>query len=294
MNMPASVGPQSKSARPCLVRQPRGGAQPATQHVDVLRNGARAWNAWRLDNPGVVPVLNDLQVSVTERQFGRVQGGPINLSRAQLRRARLDQATLIEANLMGALLMEAELSDARLEKADLRGARLDYANLGGAQLDGADLSGAHLGLARGLTQAQIDRSRGDHRTALPAHLTLPEAWLNEGHPSGPPRSPRTRPADAGPGNASERLRTIDTAHRETRKLERQESPGHEASGPLRAANIVSATVVMAAIAVGALIAMMETHAEDSGTPAAASSQTSTSAQGDQLQPSLRPTQRSSG
>jgi hypothetical protein len=104
-------------------------------HVQVLRAGSRAWNIWRRENPGIVPILSDLRISVTERQFGRVQGGPVNLSRVELCRAQLDQATLIEANLMGAVLTEADLSDARLEKADLRGARLAYAKLDGARLN---------------------------------------------------------------------------------------------------------------------------------------------------------------
>ena len=122
----------SKRNRLRLARRPAARAQPAhpLPHVEVLRAGARAWNAWRRQNPGIVPVLNDLNISVTERQFGRVQGGPINLSRAEFHGARLDQATLIEANLMGAVLTEADLSDARLEHADLRGARLACAALG--------------------------------------------------------------------------------------------------------------------------------------------------------------------
>jgi hypothetical protein len=276
-------------------------AQPASaaRHVEVLCTGARAWNAWRLENPGIIPVLNDLNVSVAERQFGRVQGGPINLSRAQLCRARLDQATLIEANLMGAVLTEADLADARLERADLRGARFDYANLAGAQLNGANLRGAHLRLARGLTQAQIDRSLGDHRTALPAHLTAPGVWLEEGHP-GRRNLPQTGQSDVhahhtgdsaflrgGPRSsirgaraawlksikdsalASKRPHTIDRAYREMKKLERRASGGHELAAPLPTSNIVFAAVLVAAIAVGALIAMMESRTERPGTPPAA-------------------------
>jgi hypothetical protein len=260
----------------------------------VLRAGPRAWNAWRLENPGIVPVLDDLNVSVTERQFGGVQGGPINLSRAQLCRARLDQATLIEANLMGAVLTGADLADARLERADLRGARFDYANLAGAQLNGANLRGAHLRLARGLTQAQIDRSLGDHRTALPAHLTAPAAWLDEGPPDRRRSVRQTWQSDvdadktadsaflpAGPRSAireasaacrqpikdsapaSERRHAIDRACQEMKKLERRAGGGHEVSGPLPSSNIVFAAVLMAAMAVGALIAMTESRP---GTP----------------------------
>jgi hypothetical protein len=187
----------------------------------VLRSGVRAWNAWRRENPGLVPLLNDLDVSITERQFGRVQGGPINLGRAEFRRARLDQATLIEANLIGAVLTEADLSDARLERADLRGARLAYTALGGAQLEGANLCGADLRLSRGLTQAQIDQAVGDCRTALPTHLTIPKAWLRQ-------CQPRQREAPA--------------------------SLGYEAPRGLHSARVIAAAAMAAAIGIGALAA----------------------------------------
>jgi hypothetical protein len=150
-------------------------------HVEVLRAGSVVWNTWRRENPDVVPDLKDLKVTICERQFGRMQGGPIDLSRAQLCRAELDQATLIEANLNGAVLTDADLSDARLEKADLRGAdlcnaKLKHTTLNGAQLEAANLCGANLRHARGLTQAQINRALGDSSTALPAYLVVPRAW----------------------------------------------------------------------------------------------------------------------
>jgi DnaJ-domain-containing protein 1 len=191
-------------------------------HVEALRAGSLFWNTWRRKNSDVAPDLNDLTVSVSERQFGRVQGGPIDLSRANLCRARLDQATLIEANLNGAVLVDADLSDARLEKADLRGANLRNVNLANATLDGAQLEsailyGADLRHARGLTQAQIDRAVGDRHTALPAGLTTPVGWLKEGPP--PPPAHKSIDADIDdhradpyailrvrPGSSSEQIR----------------------------------------------------------------------------------------
>jgi 1,6-anhydro-N-acetylmuramate kinase len=150
-------------------------------HVEVLRVGSLFWNSWRRENPDVVPDLRDLKVSISERQFGRMQGGPIDLSRAQLCRAELDQATLIEANLNGAVLTDADLSCARLERADLRGAdlcnaKLAYTTLNGAQLEAANLCGANLRHARGLTQSQINRALGDRWTTLPGNLNMPSAW----------------------------------------------------------------------------------------------------------------------
>ncbi len=152
-----------------------------SQHAAKLREGARAWNAWRSEHPEIVPDLNDLALSAGYKQFGPVQGGPIDLSRAKLRRAALEDATLIGANLTGATLVQADLSYARMMGADLRGAdlsqaRLDQADLLIAQLEGANLRGAQLQTARNLTQAQIDRAHGDAGTTLPSDLTAPRGW----------------------------------------------------------------------------------------------------------------------
>jgi hypothetical protein len=153
-------------------------------HLDKVRAGPLVWNAWRRDNPSVVPDLNNLSVSASELQFGLVQGGPVDFSRTELREANLAHATLIEANLAGAVLAKADLSDSRLSKADLRGAdlrgaKLVNADLTDAHLDGAFIYGTDLRHVRGLTQRQIDHTFGDRRTSLPAHLARPATWLLE-------------------------------------------------------------------------------------------------------------------
>jgi hypothetical protein len=157
---------------------------PNSQHAAKLREGARAWNAWRSANPATAPDLNDLALSAGYKQFGPVQGGPIDLSRAALCRAVLEDATLIGANLTGAALVAADLSYARMMGADLRGADLgqaclDQADLQIARLDGAILRGAQLHAARNLTQAQIDLARGDASTTLPPGLITPRGWLED-------------------------------------------------------------------------------------------------------------------
>src|SRR5215470_5167612 len=154
---------------------------PNVQHVHKLKEGARAWNAWREQNPRIDPELGDLNLPVSDRQFGAAHGGPIDLSQAGLCRATLEHATLVDADLSGAYLVGANLAHARLVRADLRGAnlsnaRLDHADLKDARLDHATLSGARLGNARNLTQTQIDKARGDERSVLPLGLSLPAAW----------------------------------------------------------------------------------------------------------------------
>jgi Pentapeptide repeats (8 copies) len=174
---------------------------------EILRRGARAWNAWRDDYPWIIPDLTGIAPSVIECQLGPLTGGPVNLANARLRGASLGRATLSEANLEGADLSEADLTYARLDRANLsyanlRNANLDKANLAGARLMRADLSGANLAQVKGLTEGQLFGSIGNGLTMLPPHLERPETWpdlagerRDERRPpeaSPPPQLPRTR------------------------------------------------------------------------------------------------------
>ena len=152
-----------------------------TNHLDKFREGARAWNAWRTQQPGVVPDLRDLSPNLGEKQFGPTHGGPIDLSDALLNHADLHSAALPGARLANSDLRHANLALALLAGADLSFANLscavlDHADLDGATLRGAIVEGARLDLARNLTQAQIDEALGDAQTTLPADLQVPGAW----------------------------------------------------------------------------------------------------------------------
>jgi hypothetical protein len=152
---------------------------------EILRRGARAWNAWRDDYPWIIPNLTGIAPSVIECQLGPLNGGPVNLANARLRGARLGRATLSEANLEGADLAEADLTHARLDRANLsyanlRNAILDKADFSGARLMRADLSGASLSQAKGLTQGQLFGSIGNGLTILPPHIERPETWPDLG------------------------------------------------------------------------------------------------------------------
>ena len=94
------------------------------EHVEMLRRGPRSWNAWREQNPTTLPNLTGLRLSASERQMGVMNGGPINLASARMRRAYLRFATLSGANLAGANLAGADLTDARLDGANLANADL--------------------------------------------------------------------------------------------------------------------------------------------------------------------------
>jgi hypothetical protein len=152
-----------------------------TEHIDILRRGPRAWNAWRASNPDLVPDLTGIVLRLSERQMGPINGGPINLAGAVMSQASLRFATLTAAILEAADLSDADLSDARLDRANLAGANLhdavlERADFAGANLANANLSGACLKEARNLTQDQIDEAKGDSHTLLPQGLTRPRLW----------------------------------------------------------------------------------------------------------------------
>ncbi len=127
------------------------------EHLEVLKRGVEAWNAWRSGNPSVQPdlvgghlngaLLNGAHLSGADLSGAHLIG--THLIRAHLRGADLSGAHLNLAQLHGALLnwanlRGADLSGARLNVARLHGALLNGANLRGADLSGADLSGADL------------------------------------------------------------------------------------------------------------------------------------------------------
>jgi uncharacterized protein YjbI with pentapeptide repeats len=107
----------------------------------------------------------------------------VNLSRADIRFARLRNVDLGGANLSGtefndsdlerAMLAGADLSGADFTDANLRGAVLREANLSQAILTNADLSGADLGGALCVSRDQISPAITDSATLLPEFEDCP-------------------------------------------------------------------------------------------------------------------------
>ena len=98
------------------------------EHLDILKQGVKAWNQWRKENPSVRPDLRG--------------------------------ANLSEANLIGAKLSGAGLSGANLSWANLSGADLSHAILMETVFGNTNLSGT-----KGLESCSyIGPSTVDHRT----------------------------------------------------------------------------------------------------------------------------------
>jgi uncharacterized protein YjbI with pentapeptide repeats len=92
------------------------------EHVKLLKKGVKAWKTWRQKN----------------------EGGPIDLTGADLSGVDLSGVNLILADLSGAILRTANLYGGDLTQADLYGVDFSGANLYGANLTGANLTKANL------------------------------------------------------------------------------------------------------------------------------------------------------
>ena len=121
-------------------------------HLEILLQGASAWNAWRAENSRLVPKLRDADLTGADlRGFDLCYLGGFG-NGVDLQGARLNKE-----NLTGVDLRCADLCGATLELANLRGANLGGSDLTGALLRNADLSYVQLGdfYAADLTEAML-------------------------------------------------------------------------------------------------------------------------------------------
>ncbi|MCZ6590457.1 MAG: pentapeptide repeat-containing protein [Alphaproteobacteria bacterium] len=91
------------------------------EQVELLKQGAERWNAWRAKKPETIIDLSG----------GALRG--FDMTGADLSGANLSGADLRGASLSGANLVDARLEGANLFKVMLDGADLNRANLSGAQ-----------------------------------------------------------------------------------------------------------------------------------------------------------------
>ena len=101
-----------------------GGDAAEDGHAEIIRRGPVLWNAWRQNNPGLIPNLQRLALDWCERRMGPSNGGPLDL-----KFARLQDADLCFADLEGADFEAADLARADLQHARLIDAKLNAADL---------------------------------------------------------------------------------------------------------------------------------------------------------------------
>ena len=146
-------------------------------HLEILRQGVDAWNAWRTSAKGPMDIRLNLSEGLTLGNLMKPWRKPDiapDLSGADLSGADLSGAILIAANLSGANLRRADLDDADLSGANLSEANLSGAYLGEAVLSGADLSDANL---RAANLGNTDLSGANFRGANLSGALLSAAEL---------------------------------------------------------------------------------------------------------------------
>ncbi len=161
------------------------------KHFEIINEGVEVWNAWRKDNPEILPDLSgadlrDINPGGASLRDYKVEFHPpridpggkiydlqvngvllslenISLEGSNLAKVNLSGADLSEAMLNGAFMLGANLSKAKLNHAQLRSTNLAAANISGADLsfaflDNSILSGADFSDAI-LTHAYINWAR---------------------------------------------------------------------------------------------------------------------------------------
>ncbi len=165
------------------------------QHLDILRQGVAAWNAWRAQHPTIRPdfsgtTLHEMDlfdprynVNLKGANFSHTHFSGMNLGFADLREADFREASmglgtvahgsshvmLASADLRGADLQKVFFMHVDLSSADLRGAKLSGAVLMQVDLREANLSGCNLQGAV-FTSAQLDRADLSHADLTGARL----------------------------------------------------------------------------------------------------------------------------
>lgn len=95
------------------------------EHVDIIKQGVRAWNKWRIENPTIRPDLSNANLqSINLDPLMFSETGSPSYEVVNLREVILDGADLGAAH-----LRHANLKDASLRGVNLRNAGLIDANL---------------------------------------------------------------------------------------------------------------------------------------------------------------------
>ena len=123
-----------------------------SEHVEILKQGVKAWNKWREENPTIVPDLKSLHYEYADLRYinffeanltdSNLQDS--NMEGANLESAECVSANLINVNLKNAFLVDTHFNAASLVWTDLTGAEAVQTNLNNADLHHTNLKRTNL------------------------------------------------------------------------------------------------------------------------------------------------------
>jgi uncharacterized protein YjbI with pentapeptide repeats len=147
------------------------------QQLDLIRQGALAWNEWRKNNSTEEIDLSCLELRDVDHSKAILKGANLqdaNFRESELRGANLYVADLRRADFRGANLQGATFRGANLRGANLRGANLNRVSFVAANLEGANLTEANL---QGATFSEANLRRANLQGATFSEANLRRANL---------------------------------------------------------------------------------------------------------------------
>lgn len=173
------------------------------EHLAILKQGVKAWNDWRRQNPAVTPALSEADLHGVDLCLANLQAANLsyanlvgirlqgaNLSGTNLERGDFQYAKLQEANLRLSNLRNANFCCADLVRADLTDSQIAGVDFSEANFHQADFSGASIGLSffidvdlgevKGLDSVyQFGPSSIDLDTLYKSHGNIPDQFLRD-------------------------------------------------------------------------------------------------------------------
>ena len=107
------------------------------EHLAILKQGVKVWNAWRRNNADVMPNLDSHDLN------GTILSG-VNFFGADLSYVKFKGTDLTRADLRNAFINNADLSNANLSDANLALSQISETDLAQANLSNADLSHTYI------------------------------------------------------------------------------------------------------------------------------------------------------
>jgi len=140
------------------------------EHLDILKQGVKAWNHWRKEHQDIRPDLSGADLSGADLQ--EIHFNATYLSLANLREAQLNNANFFLADLSGVDFCGADLSGAYLNSAYLSGADLSGANFSRVTIGWTAFGDRDLRTVKGLETVQHEG---------PSPLSINTIYLSQGY-----------------------------------------------------------------------------------------------------------------